>query len=83
MHVYTPVLHIVHPGIAVVVYSALGRARSIVMCCVQYGLRPGPGKWFRGPGKVMEFCATKRVGTLYSIISFLQLLRLFGTPFQT
>lgn len=51
MHVYTTVFHIVHPGIAVVVYSALGRARSIVMCCVQYGLRQGPGKWFRGPRK--------------------------------
>jgi len=31
MHILTPLFHIVHPGPAAVVYSALGRACSIVV----------------------------------------------------
>jgi len=28
------------------------------------GLRKGPGKFFMGPGKVLDFFVSKRVGTL-------------------
>ena len=52
-------------------------------CCLSLylniaGLRQGPGKCFWGPGKVLEFFATKRVGTLLVYLQKLFLLSYFA-----
>ena len=53
-------------NVTVMLYSSTDAAvmlyNMVSNCCLS--LRRGPGKCFSGPGKVLEFFVTKRVGTL-------------------